>query len=104
MSRARSARFSRWLRANSERYLLESAQTEMARRYLGRPGPAGERGLVPGLWRHVFVPVYRRLPWGLRQSLMHAMPGSHRQVWRQRAPRPRTPGITFPITASSDSN
>jgi hypothetical protein len=65
----------------------------MARRYLGRPGPPAERGLGPALWRHLFVPVYRRLPWGLRRSLMQAMPGSHRQTWRQRPPRPRTPGI-----------
>jgi hypothetical protein len=87
------ASFSRWLRTNSERYLLEKAQADMARRYLGRPGPAGERGLVPALWRHLFVPVYRRLPWGLRRSLIRAMPGSHRRAWRPSVPRRRTPGI-----------
>jgi hypothetical protein len=87
------ARFSRWLRVNSERYLLESAQTEMARRYLGRSGPAGERGLVPSLWRHVFVPVYHRLPPRLRQSAIEAMPGSHRRHWQTPPPRSHTPGI-----------
>lgn len=86
-------RFSRWLRVNSERYLLESAQAEMARRYLGRPGPAGERGVVPALWRHVFVPVYHRLPFRLRQSVMEAMPGSHRREWRTPPPRPHIPGV-----------
>ena len=55
--------FSQWLRGNSERYLLESAQAEMARRYLDRPGPPAEPGLGPLFWRRVFVPVYRRLPW-----------------------------------------
>jgi hypothetical protein len=87
------ASLARWLRANSERHLLERAQADMARRYLGRPGPAAEPGLVPALWRHVFVPVYRRLPWRLRRSLIQAMPGSHRRAWRTQTPRPRTPGI-----------
>ena len=92
MIRSRS-RFARWLRANSERYLLEDAQAEMARRYLGRPGPAGERGLVPALWRHLFVPVYHRLPPRLRQTAMEAMPGSHRRGWRTPPSRSHTPGI-----------
>ncbi len=87
------SRFSRWLRSNSERYLLESAQAEMARRYLGRPGPVGERGLVPSLWRHAFVPVYHRLPPRLRQSAIAAMPGSHRRRWRTPPPRDHIPGI-----------
>lgn len=86
-------RLSRWLRVNSERHLLESAQAEMARRYLGRPGPPAERGLVPAFWRHVFVPVYHRLPAGLRQSVMEAMPGSHRREWREPPSRPHVPGI-----------
>jgi hypothetical protein len=87
------ARFSRWLRVNSEHYLLESAQAEMAKRYLGRSVPAAERGLVPGLWRHLFVPVYHRLPQRLRQSAIEAMPGSHRRQWAAPPPRPHIPGI-----------
>jgi hypothetical protein len=86
------ASLARWLRANSERYLLERAQADMARRH-GRPAPAGEPGLAPAPWWHLFVPVYRRLPWGLRRSLIQAMPGSHRRAWRTQSPRPRTPGI-----------
>jgi hypothetical protein len=98
------SRFSRWLRSNSERYLLESAQEEMARRYLGRSGPQPERGIVPLLWRRVFVPVYHRMPLRLRQSAMEAMPGSHRRQWSAPPPRSHTPGITIPFSAKSDSN
>jgi hypothetical protein len=74
--------FSQWLRGNSERYLLERAQAEMAGRYLNRPGPPAERGLGPLFWRRVFVPIYRRLPWGLRRAVIQALPGSHRRPWQ----------------------
>jgi hypothetical protein len=85
--------FSQWLRSNSERYLLERAQAEMAMRYLGRPGPVTERGLGPLFWRRVFVPVYRRLPWGLRRAAIQAMPGSHRRRWQARGPIRRPPVV-----------
>lgn len=65
-----------WLRANAERYLLADAQEQMARRYLGRDGPAGAKSLF---WRRLFVPVHKRLPWSWRQTVMKAMPGSHRK-------------------------
>ncbi len=81
--------FSRWLRSNSELYLLEAAQRDMARRY-GRPAPLARRGPGAFVWRRVFVPVYRVLPWGLRRSFMQMMPGSHRRLWQGRAPpKPR---------------
>lgn len=74
-----------WLRRNSERYLLEAAQREMAARH-GRPPPVGPRGPAALFWRRLFVPVYRALPWGLRRWVMQLMPGSHRRGWRDRAP------------------
>ncbi|MGH8930541.1 MAG: hypothetical protein ACRDZO_07885 [Egibacteraceae bacterium] len=74
--------FARWLRRNSEHYLLEAVQTDLARTYLGREGPVGARGPAPFFWRHVFVPVYRRMPWALRQRLIQSMPGSHRRSWQ----------------------
>lgn len=81
--------FSRWLRQHSEHYLVEAAQGDLARRYLGRAGPLQtERGPGPFFWRHVFVPVYRWLPWGLRRRITQGMPGSHRRPWRQ-PPRAR---------------
>jgi hypothetical protein len=83
--------FSQWLRGNSERYLLEHAQAEMARRYLNRPGPPAERGLGPLFWRRVFVPIYRRIPWGLRRAVIQALPGSHRRPWQAHGPIRRPP-------------
>jgi hypothetical protein len=73
---------SQWLRRNSERFLLEAAQADMARRYLGRIPQPSDQGLVPSFWRRVFVPVYRRIPWAIRRRLIVAMPGSHRRPWR----------------------
>jgi hypothetical protein len=79
-------RVSEWLRRNSERYLMEAAQAEMARRYLGRGGPVAPGGPDAIFWRRFFVPIYRRLPWGLRRSIILALPGSHRRRWQDRSP------------------
>lgn len=73
--------FFEWLRYNSEEYLLEASQRDMAARY-GIEAPV-RNGSV--FWRRIFTPVYRLLPWGLRRSIMSAMPGSHRR-WMRRAP------------------
>lgn len=84
-------RFAQWLRRNGEHYLIESVQTELARRYLGRPGGAGDSGPAAFFWRRVFVPVYRRLPWRFRRALIQAMPGSHRRSWHWTPTRPHHP-------------
>jgi hypothetical protein len=81
-----------WLRRNSERYLLEAAQEKLARRYLGRPGPAHGGGARDFFWRRLYVPVYRLLPWPLRRAVIIALPGSHRRRWAQRSP-PRGPAV-----------
>lgn len=81
---------SSWLRHNAEHYLLEAAQTKMARHYLGREGPVPDPQEDPQQarwWRELFVPTYQRLPWTLRSLAMRAMPGSHRRRWDR---RPRT--------------
>ena len=80
-------RFFEWVRSNSEHYLLEAAQREMAEKYLGAapPEPAKETPFEI-FFRHLYVPIYRRLPWGLRRSIIRAMPGSHRRRWAGRAP------------------
>jgi hypothetical protein len=77
-----------WLRRNSEHYLVEAAQADMARRYLGSvpdppdpPGPPGRR-FAAVFWRRVYVPVYRRVPWPVRRLIIVAMPGSHRRPWQ----------------------
>jgi hypothetical protein len=73
--------FFQWLRSNSEEYLLEAAQHDIAARY-GIPAPPPEGSFF---WRRIFTPIYRLLPWKLRRSIMSAMPGSHRG-WKRRAP------------------
>ncbi len=68
-----------WLRKNSERYLMQSAQVRVAKKY-SLPVPEVSGSIF---WRFVFVPVYRVLPWGVRRPIMIALPGSHRQRWPQ---------------------
>lgn len=77
--------FGQWLRTNSEHYLLEAAQQDMARRYLGGSAPPRGGGPLPFFWRRIFVPAYRLLPWQVRRGVIAAMPGSHRREWRRRA-------------------
>lgn len=80
-----------WLRQRSELALREAAEEELARKYLRRGGPVRRRGPADLFWRNVFVPLYRQLPWKVRQNLMAAMPGSHRQTWKGvRSPKDRS--------------
>ena len=78
--------FPRWLRQNSEHYLMIDAQRRMAQKY-GRPPPPGPKSLAERFWLGVFAPVYRLLPWKLRRFTMQLMPGSHRQQWSRPAER-----------------
>lgn len=70
-----------WVRTNSQKYLLEAVQTDLARQYLGRRGPVGRKSPEVLFWKYVFVPLYRRLPWRVKHTVIRAMPGSHRQHW-----------------------
>lgn len=78
-----------WLRHNSEHYLMEAAQRDVAARHLGRPVPLPPAGIEARFWRYVFVPIYRLLPWQLRARVVSLMPGSHRQDWPRRPPLQR---------------
>ncbi|MDP8977224.1 MAG: hypothetical protein M3N17_01310 [Actinomycetota bacterium] len=78
----RPVEVAQWLRRNSERSLMDAAEEDLARRYLGRGGPVGRQGPATLFWRRVFVPAYRALPWGVRHAALRAMPGSHRRRWR----------------------
>jgi hypothetical protein len=78
--------FTRWLRSNSEHYLMLDAQRGMAEKY-GRPGPPKPHSMAERFWLDVFAPVYRLLPWKLRSATMQLMPGSHRQEWTRPAER-----------------
>jgi hypothetical protein len=71
--------FSRWLRENSERYLMIAAQQKIAAKY-GVPPPRQPRG-AEIFWLRVFVPVYQAIPWSLRSAIIRRMPGSHRMRW-----------------------
>ena len=76
--------FTRWVRRVSEQHLLTAAQTVVAERYGVTPSsrPAG----LDIFWQKVYAPIYHRLPWKLRATLMARMPGSHRQKWTRQAP------------------
>jgi hypothetical protein len=73
--------FFRWVRTNSEKYLLEAVQADLARQYLGRPPTVGRRTPQVLFWKHLFVPIYRRLPWKVKHVVILSMPGSHRRPW-----------------------
>ena len=74
-------RFFRWVRTNSQKYLLEAVQADLAHRYLGRRPTVGPRTPQVIFWKFVFVPLYRRLPWKVKHAVILAMPGSHRRRW-----------------------
>jgi hypothetical protein len=92
--------FSGWLRSNSEYYLLEAAQRDVALRHGVPPPKRKGGGPLVWFWRLIFVPVYRILPWSLRRFIMHLMPGSHRRRWEERAP-PAPPRAAVPAGGES---
>ena len=75
--------FSQWIRSNSEHYLMCDAQDRVARK-MGFNPPNKPRGVKERFWRQLFVPVYRLLPWSVKKSVMHTLPGSHRKAWPRR--------------------
>jgi hypothetical protein len=70
-----------WVRTNSQKYLLEAVQADLAHRYLGRPPTVGRHTPQVLFWKYLFVPLYRRLPWKVKHAVIRAMPGSHRRTW-----------------------
>lgn len=75
--------FSRWLRTNSEHYLLCDAQDRAARSKGFNP-PNKPRSLKDWIWRRFIVPAYHLLPWPLKKAIMQSLPGSHRKSWPRR--------------------
>ena len=67
-------RFARWLRTNSEHYLLMAAQRDVAARY-GRPCPRPREGFKGWFFLTVFAPIYRVLPWRFRSFVLHCDAG-----------------------------
>jgi hypothetical protein len=74
-------KFFQWVRMNSQKFLLEAVQADLASQYLGRPPTVGPRTPQRMFWKYVFVPLYRRLPWKIKHFVILAMPGSHRRQW-----------------------
>jgi hypothetical protein len=85
-------RFTRWLRMNSEHYLLMAAQRDVAARY-GKACPGSREGIKGRFFLVFFAPVYRRLPWRFRSFVLQSMPGSHRKTWTPRARHPLGPAV-----------
>ncbi|MGZ4431908.1 MAG: hypothetical protein ACXVYV_09735 [Gaiellales bacterium] len=85
------------LRGQSEEYLRLAALDELRRRHPeGTTEPFRRSGGI--FWRRVFVPVYRVLPWSLKQAAMRLLgmtakgwtPPARRtgEPWRPPAPGP----------------
>jgi hypothetical protein len=89
--------FSRWLRSNSEHYLLIAAQQRIGRQH-GARTPRKPHGLAEFFWLRIFAPIYRVLPWSLRRRVMRSMPGSHRRQW---SPPPEPHGSALQSYLSS---
>jgi hypothetical protein len=79
-------RTKRRLRDRSEHYLLQAAMRDVG---TGAPGTvAPYRGRDGMLWRWLFVPLYRRLPWTVKRRAMFAL----RMTASGWTPPPRQPG------------
>jgi hypothetical protein len=74
------------LRERSEHFLLQAAIRQHGTGVPGTVKPYRERGGL--LWRFAFVPVYRRVPWPVKQRAMHAL----RMTTSGFTPPPRRPG------------
>jgi hypothetical protein len=61
----------RRLRERSEHYLMQAAVRKLGSGVPGTVAPYRSRGGL--LWRWLFVPVYRRVPWELKRRAMNAL-------------------------------
>jgi hypothetical protein len=61
----------RRLRDRSEHYLMLAAIDDIGDGAPGTVRPFKSRGGV--LWRRLFVPLYRRVPWALKQRAMRTL-------------------------------
>jgi hypothetical protein len=75
----------RRLRDRSEHFLMQAAIREIGSGAPGTVKPYRERGGL--LWRLLFVPLYRRVPWPVKQRAMDAL----RMTSRGWTPPPREP-------------
>ncbi len=93
-----ASEWKRRLRERSEHVLRIAAMEDVARRY---PGRVAKSALPAGgpFWRHVFVPLYRRVPWELKRKAMRALRMTA-QGWPEDARRFGEPWRPPPIERS----
>jgi hypothetical protein len=63
--------FKRRLREQSEHYLMQAAMRDVGTGAPGTVAPHRRRGGL--LWRWLFVPLYRRVPWSVKRRAMGAL-------------------------------
>jgi hypothetical protein len=78
----------RTLRRRSEHHLRLAVLRDLGRGQPGTTEPYRERGGL--VWRVAFVPLYRRLPWTVKDRAMHAL-GMTAKGWTPPARRPAEP-------------
>jgi hypothetical protein len=61
----------RRLREQFEHYLMQAAVRDLGSGVPGTVAPYRSRGGL--LWRFVFVPIYRRVPWAAKARVMKAL-------------------------------
>ena len=83
-----AAELKRRLRDRSEHYLMRAAVRDLGAGQPGTVAPYRDRGGV--LWRLLFVPLYRRVPWPLKRRAMDALRMTARG-WQPPERRPREP-------------
>lgn len=75
------------LRSASERHLMAAVQKDLGKGAPGTTEPYVKGGLF---WRFVFVPVYRRVPWTVKEQAMSAT-GMTAAGWKKSPREPGTP-------------
>jgi hypothetical protein len=78
----------RRLRERSEHYLLQAAMRDLGRDAPSTVKPYRRRDGL--LWRWLFVPLYRRLPWEFKQRAMRTLRMTA-SGWQAPARRPGEP-------------
>jgi hypothetical protein len=83
-----TAELKRRLRDRSENYLMRAAVRDLGADQPGTVAPYRDRGGL--LWRLLFVPLYRRVPWPLKRRAMDALRMTARG-WQPPERRPHDP-------------
>jgi hypothetical protein len=91
------------LRERSEHHLRDAVLRELGRDEPSTVEPYRSTG--GAFWRKVFVPVYRRVPWGAKERAMHLL-GMTAKGWQAPARTPGEPwrppaGVTPPASADA---